>query len=97
MDEPKAEIHQIGRQMIHLVREKIDASTEFLGLIEGGGICLANSLATAPEADQWLHNMFTRLYPGHECGLGCISLPGSNFLADTEDLERLATLEDARP
>ena len=39
MDEPKAEIHQVGGQMIHLVREKIDSSDEYLGLIEGGGIC----------------------------------------------------------
>ena len=97
MDEPQAEIHQVGGQMIHLVREKIKSSNEFLGLIEGGGICLANSLPTAPEADQWLQNMFARLYPGHDCGLGCISLPGSNFLADPDALERLASLEDARP
>jgi hypothetical protein len=96
MDEPKAEIHQVGGQMIHLVREKINASSEYLGLIEGGGICLANSLPSAPEADQWLLNMFARLYPGHQCGLGCISLPGSNFLAPVDELERLATLEDAR-
>jgi disulfide oxidoreductase YuzD len=96
MDEPKAEIHQVGGQMIHLVREKINASDEYLGLIEGGGICLANSLPTAQEAEQWLQSMFARLYPGHECGLGCIGLPGSEFLASKDDLERLTTLEDAR-
>lgn len=97
MDEPKAEIHQVGGQMIHLVREKVNSSDEYLGLIEGGGICLANSLPTAAEADQWLQNMFARLYPGHNCGLGCISLPGSEFLASDGELERLVTLEDARP
>jgi hypothetical protein len=96
MDEPKAEIHQVGGQMIHLVREKVNSSDEYLGLIEGGGICLANSLPTPEEADQWLQNMFARLYPGHQCGLGCISLPGSDFLAPVEELERLVLLEDAR-
>jgi hypothetical protein len=96
MDEPKAEIHQVGGQMIHLVREKIESSDEYLGLIEGGGICLANSLPTPQEADQWLQNMFARLYPGHTCGLGCIRLPGSEFLASEAELERLALAEDAR-
>ncbi|MEZ5367190.1 MAG: hypothetical protein R2748_33845 [Bryobacterales bacterium] len=54
-------------------------------------------MPTAPEADQWLQNMFARLYPGHQCGLGCISLPGSKFLASDDQLERLIALEDARP
>ena len=49
MDAPQAEIHQVGRQMIHLVVEKIEGSNEFLGLMEGGGICLANSFRTEPE------------------------------------------------
>jgi hypothetical protein len=95
---PEARIHQVGNQMIHLVREKLDDSEEYLGLIEGGGICLANSFSTAEEADSWLCSMFTRLYTGHRCGFGCISLPGSKFLAAESELTRLMRLEQpSRP
>ncbi len=97
MDAPKAEIHQVGTQMIHLVCEKIDGSDEYLGLIEGGGICLANSFPAPQQVDAWLQSMFRRLYAGHHCGLGCLSLPGSKFLAEAGQLERLAALEDVRP
>ena len=89
-----AEIHQVGSQMIHLVCEPIENSNEFLGLIEGGGICLANSFPNPEDAEAWMHRMFNRLYATHICGLGCIRVPGSEFLADDCDLERLAKLED---
>lgn len=97
MEAPKAEIHQVGRQMIHLVVEKIESSPDYLGLMEGGGICLANSFSSEAEADVWLHNMFARLHPTHCCGFGCIRLPESEFLAPLEDLERLVGVEDRRP
>jgi hypothetical protein len=96
-DRPAAEIHQVGNQMIHLVRERIDNSEEYLGLIEGGGICLANSFPTATEADEWLQRMFARLYTQHCCGLGCIKMPGSEFLCTDVELERMVELEDPRP
>lgn len=95
-DRPAAEIHQVGSQMIHLVRERIENSEEFLGLIEGGGICLANSFATAEESDAWLQRMFARLYTQHRCGLGCIKMPGSEFLCTQVELERMAVVEDPR-
>ena len=97
MEAPRAEIHQVGTQMINRVCEKIDGSEEYLGPIEGGGICLANSFPTPEQVDQWLQSMLRRIYAGHHCGLGCISLPGSKFLADADELERLAALEHARP
>ena len=59
-DRPAAELHHVGSQKIHLVRERIENSDEYLGLIEGGGICLANSFPTALEADEWLQRMFAR-------------------------------------
>lgn len=96
MTETRAEIHQIGRQMVHLVRERIEESDEYLALIEGAGVCLANSLPSAVEADVWLRNMFARLHPAHSCGLGCIGLPGSEFLAPHDELERLLRVEDVR-
>jgi hypothetical protein len=95
-DRPAAEIHQVGNQMIHLARERIDNSEEFLGLIEGGGICLANSFPTPEEADGWLQRMFTRLYTQHRCGLGCMKMPGSQFICSTTELERMLKLEDPR-
>lgn len=92
---PVAEIHQVGKQMIHLVRERLEETNEYLGLIEGGGICLANSFPTPGEADRWLKNMFSKLYSSHHCALGCIRMPGSEFLADETELERLVGM-DAR-
>ena len=80
--------------MIHLVREPLEETDEYLGLIEGGGICLANSFKTPGEADQWLESMFQRLYSNHQCDLGCMSMPGSVFLAAEDDLERLISLEE---
>jgi hypothetical protein len=96
-DRRAAEIHQVGSQMIHLVREPIENSDEYLGLIEGGGICLANSFPTAEESDAWLQRMFARLYTQHRCGLGCLKMPGSEFLCSDVELERMAELEDPRP
>ena len=95
-DCPSAEIHQVGNQMIHLARERIENSDEYLGLIEGGGICLANSFPTPEEADGWLQRMFARLYTQHKCGLGCMKMPGSEFLCNTAELERMMKLEDPR-
>jgi len=86
-DRPAAEIHQVGSQMIHLVRERI----------EEGGTCLANSFPTPSEADEWLQRMFARLYTQHSCSLGCIKMPGSEFLCSDVELERMAELEDPRP
>jgi hypothetical protein len=97
MDEcPAAEIHQVGNQMIHLARERIENSEEYLGLIEGGGICLANSFPTAEEADGWLQRMFARLYTKHTCALGCMKMPGSQFLCNDFELERMLKIEDPR-
>ncbi len=97
MDAPQAEIHQVGRQMIHLVVEKIEGSDEYLGLMEGGGICLANSFPNRVEAEAWLQSMFSRLHPAHQCSFGCIRLPESEFLAPLEELERMVDAEDPRP
>lgn len=92
-DVPVAEIHQVGKQMIHLVREPLEETEEYLALIEGGGICLANSFATPGEADRWLKSMFKKLYSSHACDLGCIRMPGSVFLADDAQLERLVDID----
>lgn len=96
MEALSAKIHQIGNDLISLTREKADGSGEHLALIEGGGICLANSFDTPAEADDWLRTMFERLYPGHCCGLGCVRIPGWTFLAEESDLLRLVAVEDRR-
>lgn len=92
-DAAVAQIHQVGKQMIHLVREPLEETDEYLALIEGGGICLANSFQTPGEADRWLKSMFEKLYSSHRCDLGCISMPGSEFLADPAELERLVDID----
>ncbi len=94
MEFPITEIHQVGPSMVHLVRDKIVSSEEYLGLIEGGGVCLAQSFATSSEAETWLRNMFSRLFQNHKCDLGCIRLPGSEFLAEAATLQRLARFTD---
>ena len=43
-----------------------------------------------------LGGLFARLYTQHRCGLGCIKMPGSEFLCNDFELERLAELEDPR-
>jgi len=85
-----AEIHQVGSEMIHLTRESIADSGEVLALLDGGEICLADAFVSTSEAAAWLREMFNRLYPAHQCGFGCIRMPGSEFIAPLEELERLA-------
>lgn len=97
MEAPKAHIHQVGPQMVHLVREPMMDSSEHLALIEGGGVCLANSFIDPSDADYWLESMFRKLHKDHVCGLGCISLPGSKFLADPGRLDELVALGHPRP
>ncbi len=97
MEELRAEVHQVDGKFVHLVSETIDGSDSCLGMIEGAGICLANSLPTMPEVDRWLRGIFGELFPSHRCGLGCIRLPSAEFIADAEVLERLAGLSDVRP
>lgn len=97
MEAPKAHIHQVGSRMVHLVRERMAGSSEYLALVEGDGVCLANSFNDPSEADGWLENMFRQLHKDHVCGLGCISLPGSKFLADPARLNELVAVQDHRP
>jgi len=97
MEAPKARIHQVGSQMVHIVRERMVGSNEYLALIEGGGVCLADSFSDPSDADSWLERMFRKLHKDHVCGLGCISLPGSKFLADPARLNELVALRDPHP
>lgn len=97
MDELKAEVHQVGDSFIHLVSRPSEISGEVLGLIEGGGICLANSFSTLEEVQRWLHHIFDQLHPRHRCDLGCIRMPNAEFLADEKVLERLAGFDSALP
>ena len=84
------EIHQVGREMVHLAVQPVEESGEWLSLIEGGGVCLGNSFAARQAAETWMRNMFRRIFPDHRCDLGCLRLPGAEFCADEEVLERLA-------
>jgi hypothetical protein len=88
----ESEIHQVGKDIIHLVTEEVDGSDGFLALIEGGGICLANSFPTRQESRDWNRRIFSKLFEKHRCGLGCMSMPGAEFLASAEDIEQLAGL-----
>jgi len=97
MEELRAEVHQVDGKFVHLVSETIDGTDSCLGMIEGAGICLANSLPTMSEVDLWLKQIFGELFPSHRCDLGCIRLPKAEFIADAEVLERLAGLTDVRP
>jgi len=97
MELPITELHQVGTQIVHLVIDRIDSSEEYLALIEGGGVCLANTFKTQLEADVWLHSMFGKLFRSHCCDLGCIRLPGWEFLADDEVLQQLSDLADSPP
>jgi hypothetical protein len=40
--------------------------------------------------------MFTRLFRDHTCDIGCVRLPGWEFLADPEVLEEMAILPDSQ-
>ena len=95
METPITELHQVGQYMVHLVRDKIESSNEYLALLEGGGVCLANSFETPEQAEAWLHSMFARLFGDHVCDLGCVRLPGWEFLADPEVLDQMASWPDS--
>ena len=92
-----SEIHSVGREMVHLEVQRSEDSGDWVCLIEGGGVCLGNALPEYTAGETWMRNMFRRLFPGHHCDLGCISLPEVEFLAQEEVLSRLAaddTLQD---
>ena len=86
------EIHQVAKEMVHLVVQRVEDSGEWVCLIEGGGVCLGNSFQDRSAAEKWLRSMFRRLFPAHHCDLGCIRLPHAEFCADSEVLERLAAM-----
>lgn len=90
MEDTRTEIHQVGDQMVHLVCRQITDDEEYLGLIEGGGVCLANSFSSMDEANAWANSMFAKVFDSHRCDLGCIRYPGAEFLASDETLEKLA-------
>ena len=92
MNPEKGEIHQVGGQMVHLLIRRVARSTDYLAMVEGAGVCLGNAFADWDEADQWLAETFARLFRGHQCGLGCIRIPGAEFLAEEEILRELASL-----
>jgi hypothetical protein len=48
------EIHQVGRDMVHLAVQQVEDSSEWVCLIEGGGVCLGNSFVDWAGADTWL-------------------------------------------
>jgi len=85
-----SEIHSIGREMVHLAVQRSEDSSDWVCLIEGGGVCLGNALPEFAAGEMWMRNMFRRLFPEHRCDLGCIRLPEVEFLADEEKLARLA-------
>jgi hypothetical protein len=82
--------------MVHLVCDRMDESDEFRAMIEGGGVCIAKVFASAFHAECWLHELFRRMFRNHRCDLGCMRMPGHEFLANAEQLERLAGLPDLR-
>lgn len=97
MNGEKGEIHQVGGQIVHLLIRRGAGSTEYLATIEGGGVCLGNAFSEWAEAERWLDETFGRLFQGHRCGLGCIRMPGAEFLAEQEVLEQLASLSESNP
>ena len=88
--EQLSEIHQVGKEMVHLAVQPVEDSLEWVCLIEGGGVCIGNSFRDWGVAEKWMHNMFRRLFPEHRCDLGCIRMPHAEFCADEEVLARLA-------
>jgi len=84
------EIHQVGREMVHLAVQRSSDSNDWVCLIEGGGVCLGNTFHEFQAGENWLRSMFRRIFPEHHCDLGCIRLPRAEFLADEEVLGRLA-------
>ena len=96
MDGCFKEVHAVGSQMVHLVCDRTDETDEFRAMIEGGGVCIAKVFTSAYRAEHWLHDLFRRMFRGHHCDLGCMRMPGHEFLADARELERLAGLPDLR-
>ncbi|MBI3695031.1 MAG: hypothetical protein HY238_09370 [Acidobacteria bacterium] len=88
--EDLSEIHQIGKEMVHLAIQPVEESLEWVCLIEGGGVCIGNSFRDRGAAETWIDHMFRRLFPEHRCDLGCIRMPNAEFCADEEVLARLA-------
>ncbi len=88
--EQLSEIHQVGKDMVHLAIQQVEDSPEWVCLIEGGGVCIGNSFHDWGAAEKWMRNMFGRLFPEHRCDLGCIRLPHAEFCAEEEVLTRLA-------
>ena len=95
MDCVRAEVHQVDGKFIHLLNEEAGHGDDSYGLIEGGGICLANSFRWSAQVDRRLDTIVHELYPGHNCDLGCMRLPEAEFLADNDVLARLAGLDPA--
>ena len=96
MSELRREVHQVGSDRVQLFVEKTDSSNEFLALMEGDGMCLAHSLTSPSEADDWLHQVFKELFPAHRCGPGCRRASGSHSLAEEGLLNLLASVQEPR-
>ena len=90
LQEQLNEIHQVNRAMVHLAVQPVEESGEWLCLIEGAGVCLGNSFRERKAAESWMRSMFRRIFPEHQCDLGCIRLPGAEFCADEAVLRKLA-------
>ena len=86
------EIHQVSKDMVHLVVQANEQAGEWVCLIEGGGVCLGNSFREWKAAEKWVRGMFGRLFPDHRCDLGCIRMPHAEFCADDDVLNRLASI-----
>jgi len=95
MDGCFKEVHAVGSQMVHLSCERTEESGEFRAMIEGGGVCIAKAFTSAYRAEPWLRDLFRRMFRDHHCDLGCMRLPEYEFLANENELERLAGLADS--
>ncbi len=93
MSELRREVHQVGSDRVQLFVEKTDSADEFLALMEGDGMCLAHSLASPSEADDWLHQVFKEMFPAHRCGPGCGGASGSHSLAEEGLLNLVASVQ----
>ena len=94
--ELRREVHQVGSDRVQLFVEKTDSADEFLALMEGDGMCLAHSLASPSEADDWLHRVFKEMFPAHRCGPGCGGASGSHSLAEEGLLNLVASVQEPR-
>ncbi len=93
MSELRREVHQVGSDRVQLFVEKTDSADEFLALMEGDGMCLAHSLASPSEADDWLYQVFKEMFPAHRCGPGCGGASGSHSLAEEGLLNLVASVQ----